>query len=140
MSQCTSCAAPILWALTVNDEFMPVDAEPSEDGNVELVEEGRIRRAIVHAALVGSSSIAQGSLGQLPKRWRAPEMRRSSSLRRTTPLKRRTALRARRRAVPTAQGKEGSQATQWRRCHEWVDSNPRSAAQMGLLKHSWEDG
>lgn len=30
------------------DKFMPVDAEPSEDGNVELIEEGRIRRAIVH--------------------------------------------------------------------------------------------
>jgi hypothetical protein len=48
VSQCTSCAAPILWSLTVNDKFMPVDAEPSDDGNVEFVDKGRIRRAIVH--------------------------------------------------------------------------------------------
>jgi hypothetical protein len=48
MSKCTSCSAPILWAVTINDKFMPVDAEPSPDGNVELIEEGRIRRAIVH--------------------------------------------------------------------------------------------
>jgi predicted restriction endonuclease len=27
-----------------------------------------------------------------------------------------------------------------RRCHQWIDDNPRSATQMGLLKHSWEDG
>jgi hypothetical protein len=48
MSKCVSCSASILWAITNNDKFMPVDAEPSENGNVELVEEGRIRRAVVH--------------------------------------------------------------------------------------------
>jgi hypothetical protein len=47
MSKCVSCSAPILWAITTN-KFMPVDAEPSARGNVELVEEGRIRRAVVH--------------------------------------------------------------------------------------------
>jgi 5-methylcytosine-specific restriction endonuclease McrA len=24
------------------------------------------------------------------------------------------------------------------RCHFWITTNPRSATQMGLLKHSWE--
>jgi hypothetical protein len=26
-----------------------------------------------------------------------------------------------------------------RRCHEWIGNNPRSAHQMGFVKHSWED-
>ena len=26
-----------------------------------------------------------------------------------------------------------------RRCHDWIDDNPRTATQMGLLNHSWED-
>jgi hypothetical protein len=26
-----------------------------------------------------------------------------------------------------------------RHCHDWIDANPRSATQMGLLKHSWDE-
>lgn len=26
-----------------------------------------------------------------------------------------------------------------RRCHDFIGANPRSATQMGLLKHSWDD-
>jgi hypothetical protein len=48
VSMCSRCGAAIKWAVTVNDKFMPVDAEPSENGNVELIEDGRVRRAIVH--------------------------------------------------------------------------------------------
>jgi hypothetical protein len=60
MSTCNSCGAAIKWAITTNDKFMPVDAEPSEGGNVELIEEGRIRRAIVHTQpLLGPDSVAR---------------------------------------------------------------------------------
>jgi hypothetical protein len=26
-----------------------------------------------------------------------------------------------------------------RRCHDWIGSNPRSATQVGFLKHSWDE-
>jgi hypothetical protein len=38
---CASCKAPILWVLTVNGRKMPLDAEPSERGNVHLLSDGR---------------------------------------------------------------------------------------------------
>ncbi len=36
-STCRSCDAPIIWAVTTREQLMPVDADPSTDGNVELV-------------------------------------------------------------------------------------------------------
>lgn len=43
LAQCGSCNAPIIWASTVNNRSMPVDAEPSDDGNVEVLHEnGRV--------------------------------------------------------------------------------------------------
>lgn len=33
---CRSCGARIIWATTEHGRAMPVDAEPSEHGNVEL--------------------------------------------------------------------------------------------------------
>lgn len=38
MNTCRSCGATILWATTTNGKAMPIDAEPSPDGNVELTE------------------------------------------------------------------------------------------------------
>lgn len=35
-ARCRSCQAPVVWANTVNDRRMPVDAEPSPDGNIVL--------------------------------------------------------------------------------------------------------
>jgi hypothetical protein len=35
-SQCRSCEAPIYWVLTAAKKRMPVDAEPTSDGNVLL--------------------------------------------------------------------------------------------------------
>jgi hypothetical protein len=49
MSACRSCGASITWALTVNGKRMPVDAEPSENGNVELITDGRYVLAVVHS-------------------------------------------------------------------------------------------
>jgi hypothetical protein len=37
-SNCGSCQAPVIGALTVNGKFMPVDAEPREDGNLTLTD------------------------------------------------------------------------------------------------------
>lgn len=36
MSTCRRCNAEIFWALTKNDELMPVDYEPCADGNLEV--------------------------------------------------------------------------------------------------------
>ena len=48
MSRCRSCGAPILWAITGKaSKPMPVDAEPSPDGNLVLTEDGAQSRAIV---------------------------------------------------------------------------------------------
>jgi hypothetical protein len=48
-SRCRDCGAEIIWAITANDKRMSVDAEPTDDGNVELAGRGRTPRAIVHA-------------------------------------------------------------------------------------------
>lgn len=44
MSECRSCGTPIRFVYTANGKLMPLDAEPTTDGNVTL--EGDI--AIVH--------------------------------------------------------------------------------------------
>ncbi|GGN40420.1 hypothetical protein FHR83_007041 [Actinoplanes campanulatus] len=36
IAACRSCDAPIVWATSSGGKPMPVDAEPSEGGNVEL--------------------------------------------------------------------------------------------------------
>lgn len=35
-SACRSCRAPVLWAVTVQGNRMPLDAVPTSDGNVTL--------------------------------------------------------------------------------------------------------
>jgi hypothetical protein len=37
MSRCRSCNAEIIWARTESGKAMPLDAEPTEDGNVKIV-------------------------------------------------------------------------------------------------------
>lgn len=50
MTSCRSCGAPIRWARTVGaGKSMPLDAEPSADGNVQLV--GPHEAAVVLAGL-----------------------------------------------------------------------------------------
>lgn len=36
MATCRSCGKPIVWATTVHGKAMPVDAAPTENGNVVL--------------------------------------------------------------------------------------------------------
>lgn len=40
MSECSSCGAPIRWAMTANGKPMPLDFEPVSNGNV-VVRHGR---------------------------------------------------------------------------------------------------
>lgn len=47
---CRSCGAPVIWSSTVSGNWMPVDAEPSDDGNIELVLD---RSALRPRAVVG---------------------------------------------------------------------------------------
>lgn len=50
------CKGNIVWATTRNGKLMPVDAEPNALGNVELIEDGKSVRAIVH----GQSDLFDG--------------------------------------------------------------------------------
>lgn len=51
---CRSCGRPVVWAATKNDKLMPVDAEPTADGNVELAV-GALGRGVVATVLTGPS-------------------------------------------------------------------------------------
>jgi len=44
-SRCSSCDAPIIWAVTDAGKRMPLDAEPAPDGNVVLTRVGGQARA-----------------------------------------------------------------------------------------------
>ena len=44
-TSCGSCGAPIVWAKTQRGERMPIDAEPSDTGNVLLTGQPPQRRA-----------------------------------------------------------------------------------------------
>jgi hypothetical protein len=48
MATCRSCGAQIVWAVTEAGKRMPVDPEPSPDGNVELIGSPEHPRAVVH--------------------------------------------------------------------------------------------
>ncbi len=37
-AKCKSCGADIIWARTMNEKSMPVDAAPNDDGNMYLME------------------------------------------------------------------------------------------------------
>lgn len=51
---CRSCDAPIVWANTAGQKLMPVDAEPTEEGNVELTP-GSLGRGPTATVLTGPS-------------------------------------------------------------------------------------
>jgi len=48
LSKCASCHASIYWASTRIGRAMPIDAEPSDDGNVALVWSERLNRIVCH--------------------------------------------------------------------------------------------
>lgn len=50
--KCRSCGRPIIWTITSKGKRMPVDAEPSPDGNVALDEgpDGAVRASVTGPA------------------------------------------------------------------------------------------
>jgi hypothetical protein len=42
-ARCRSCGAPILWRTTTGGKPIPVDAEPTTDGNLVEDADGRLR-------------------------------------------------------------------------------------------------
>lgn len=53
MPSCRSCGAEIVWALSGNEKRMPVDAEPTAEGNVALVEvDGDLHARVAAANLL----------------------------------------------------------------------------------------
>ncbi|GIF08688.1 hypothetical protein [Actinoplanes siamensis] len=55
ITACRSCNAPIIWATSRGGKAMPVDAEPTEDGNVELAERPGLFVGPVATVLTGPS-------------------------------------------------------------------------------------
>ncbi|WP_328465495.1 hypothetical protein OHA21_43740 [Actinoplanes sp. NBC_00393] len=55
IANCRSCSAPIVWATSSGGRSMPVDAEPVEDGNVELAERPGLFIGPVATVLTGPS-------------------------------------------------------------------------------------
>lgn len=51
--KCRTCRASIIWTTTVNGKDMPVDAEPTEGGNIRVYRDpaGVIRSDVVKPAL-----------------------------------------------------------------------------------------
>lgn len=47
MSTCRSCGGEIIWARTAAGKSMPLDPEPSQDGNVEAVRDGHGTLSVV---------------------------------------------------------------------------------------------
>lgn len=49
VAECRSCHRPVIWAKTTTGASMPVDAEPVDGGNVELLPKpGAAPDAVVH--------------------------------------------------------------------------------------------
>lgn len=46
-NRCRSCDAPILWCVTENGKWMPVDATPDPRGNVAIEQRGCAQVAVV---------------------------------------------------------------------------------------------
>lgn len=47
---CTSCQADIVWCVTDAGKRIPVDALPAPGGNLRLIDEGQVTRAVVAGA------------------------------------------------------------------------------------------
>jgi hypothetical protein len=70
---CRSCDARIIWARTTGDKAMPVNAEPSPDGNVELVRQGhRVIATVVTAATLFGPALRNSHFVTCPEadKWR----------------------------------------------------------------------
>lgn len=71
MASCRSCGASILWVWTEAGKRMPLDAQPCEDGNIEIVGERETEQG--SAPLVRYLKEGEGDLCLLepPPRYRS---------------------------------------------------------------------
>lgn len=53
MSACRSCGAPIIWARTPSGRTIPIDRQPTDDGNVRVTYDGHK----AHAQVVGKPDL-----------------------------------------------------------------------------------
>jgi hypothetical protein len=72
---CRSCNAPIIWAVTDRGRDMPVNAEPSADGSVQLVgREGQapLAKVLKVADRFGKTNLRRSHFADCPDapRWR----------------------------------------------------------------------
>lgn len=76
MARCTSCQAPIFWAVSASTgKTMPIDAAPTADGNI-VIEAGRAKvlGAIERAALPPGTNRYRSHFSTCPHagQWRSP--------------------------------------------------------------------
>lgn len=74
--RCRSCQAPVIWAVTERGKDMPVNAEPSVDGTIQLVEQaGRppLARVLKVADRFGKTDLRRSHFADCPN---APKWRR----------------------------------------------------------------
>jgi hypothetical protein len=53
--KCRSCGAHILWAETVKGRRIPLDAEPTDGGNMTLEDRGRYKPPIATVLVAGAA-------------------------------------------------------------------------------------
>ncbi len=71
---CRSCGAPVLWCRTEAGKMMPVDAEPVENGNLEVIRAGdRLIARVRGEDLLGSHRyLSHFVTCPQSREWRAP--------------------------------------------------------------------
>lgn len=64
MSTCRSCHAEIWWAVTAGGKRMPVDSEPTPDGNVIVVgtDPGSTTEAVPQVRVLAGPAVSTGTL------------------------------------------------------------------------------
>jgi len=77
IENCRSCEAPVIWAMTERGKLMPVDAEPSKDGNVQLkprVAVAPLAEVLSVAKCFGKTQLRLSHFVKCPqaKQWRTP--------------------------------------------------------------------
>jgi hypothetical protein len=74
--RCRSCQAPIIWAVTERGRDTPVNAEPSADGSIALVDQGAGRTPLARVLKVadrfGRTNLRRSHFADCPSapKWR----------------------------------------------------------------------
>lgn len=68
-SRCSKCNAPIVWALTVNGKYQPLDGQPNDAGNLRLLDEFHATDKGVLQRVVVVKADATLEFGDSGERW-----------------------------------------------------------------------